>query len=550
MGKETNSSQCLLGLGSPYAGNEDPNQANDDSSVSRASSSAMSKVCSMRQNKWNLTALIIFIGAAVTAAFVAVGVQGSQNSSIYNFEQRSTEIMHAFESAWDDYELFALWTHESCTKPFYNTTDSDFEFGQYPGLIKGYCSRQEFRKIYEYMVSEGLDIQAAQFLPNVSHAERPYLEHEAREYYAKYYPHVNYTGFKQFRQGGGLQQFSEDRPVYFPVHLLEPVETNEGVIDLDLYSSVTVHKRAINEAMETWKPVVSDRLKLVQDAVRAPNAYSTLLFHPGTKISFSDATQATALSLLVIRIPDLMLRATKNVKRDATIYVHDATNSESREDAVFMGANAIAMQDGIPVLTDLNVTRLSDIPSPKHSRSFEKEVPVANRVWIVTVVSELDEPDIVYVVVGGAVIFLACILVAVWFHHHLKVATAMSQTQNILSSMFPQDIQARLMENGGGIAGTEEMNSLMVNSKNGKGFQLPSTKPIADYFPHTTILFADIVGFTAWSSAREPSQVFTLLETLFHQFDQLANRRKVFKVETVGDCYVAVAGLPIARKDQ
>jgi len=50
--------------------------------------------------------------------------------------------------------------------------------------------------------------------------------------------------------------------------------------------------------------------------------------------------------------------------------------------------------------------------------------------------------------------------------------------------------------------------------------------------------FADLVGFTAWSSMREPSQVFTLLETVYHEFDVIAKRRRVFKVETVGDWYV------------
>lgn len=59
----------------------------------------------------------------------------------------------------------------------------------------------------------------------------------------------------------------------------------------------------------------------------------------------------------------------------------------------------------------------------------------------------------------------------------------------------------------------------------------------------------DIVGFTAWSSVREPTQVFSLLETVYHAFDEIARTRRVFKVETVGDCYVAVAGLPEARKD-
>ena len=51
-------------------------------------------------------------------------------------------------------------------------------------------------------------------------------------------------------------------------------------------------------------------------------------------------------------------------------------------------------------------------------------------------------------------------------------------------------------------------------------------------------------GFTSWSSTRSPTDVFRLLETLFGAFDKIALRRGVFKVETIGDCYVAVTGLP------
>jgi class 3 adenylate cyclase len=75
------------------------------------------------------------------------------------------------------------------------------------------------------------------------------------------------------------------------------------------------------------------------------------------------------------------------------------------------------------------------------------------------------------------------------------------------------------------------------------------SRPIADLFPETTVMFADISGFTAWSSVREPAQVFTLLETLYGAFDAIAVRRGVFKVETIGDSYVAVAGLPEPRDD-
>jgi class 3 adenylate cyclase len=64
-----------------------------------------------------------------------------------------------------------------------------------------------------------------------------------------------------------------------------------------------------------------------------------------------------------------------------------------------------------------------------------------------------------------------------------------------------------------------------------------SSRPIADLFPNSTVLFGDLVGFTAWSSVRQPSQVFILLETLYYRFDQTAKKFGVFKVETIGDCY-------------
>jgi len=47
-------------------------------------------------------------------------------------------------------------------------------------------------------------------------------------------------------------------------------------------------------------------------------------------------------------------------------------------------------------------------------------------------------------------------------------------------------------------------------------------------------MFADIAGFTAWSSLREPSQVFFLLESVYNAFDKIAKKMKVFKVETIG----------------
>lgn len=57
------------------------------------------------------------------------------------------------------------------------------------------------------------------------------------------------------------------------------------------------------------------------------------------------------------------------------------------------------------------------------------------------------------------------------------------------------------------------------------------------------------LSFYIFSSEREPSQVFRLLETVYREFDIEARKLGVFKVETVGDCYVAVTGLPDPRDD-
>ena len=62
-------------------------------------------------------------------------------------------------------------------------------------------------------------------------------------------------------------------------------------------------------------------------------------------------------------------------------------------------------------------------------------------------------------------------------------------------------------------------------------------------------MILDIQGFTCWASERSPSDVFVLLESLYGNFDTASRNMGVFKIETIGDTYVAVCGLPQPRKD-
>jgi adenylate cyclase len=75
------------------------------------------------------------------------------------------------------------------------------------------------------------------------------------------------------------------------------------------------------------------------------------------------------------------------------------------------------------------------------------------------------------------------------------------------------------------------------------------TQMIADHFDATTILFADVVGFTPLSERLPPAEVVGMLDQLFSRFDELVERHGLEKVKTVGDCYMAAAGVPDPRPD-
>jgi adenylate cyclase len=73
--------------------------------------------------------------------------------------------------------------------------------------------------------------------------------------------------------------------------------------------------------------------------------------------------------------------------------------------------------------------------------------------------------------------------------------------------------------------------------------------PIADRFHDVTILFSDIVGFTGMSMRRSASDVVALLDAIFSAIDRLALDQGIEKIKTIGDAYMAVAGLPEPRDD-
>jgi class 3 adenylate cyclase len=104
----------------------------------------------------------------------------------------------------------------------------------------------------------------------------------------------------------------------------------------------------------------------------------------------------------------------------------------------------------------------------------------------------------------------------------LRRRAAEARTDELLTNAIPQSIATRL--------------------KHGE-------QHIAESYPETTVLFADIVGFTPWAQRTDPSRVVAVLDELFTRFDELALRHGVEKIKTIGDAYMAVAGAPEPHPD-
>ncbi|HEX5466024.1 MAG TPA: adenylate/guanylate cyclase domain-containing protein [Candidatus Limnocylindrales bacterium] len=120
------------------------------------------------------------------------------------------------------------------------------------------------------------------------------------------------------------------------------------------------------------------------------------------------------------------------------------------------------------------------------------------------------------VVVGGAVVFT---LLAIFARQRQD---AQDRAEGLLLNILPRSIADKLKAN-------------------------PQT--IADSFPSASILFADVADFTPLAERVPPVRVVAMLDQLFGHFDSLAERYAVEKIKTLGDCYMAAAGIPTPRPD-
>ncbi len=100
-----------------------------------------------------------------------------------------------------------------------------------------------------------------------------------------------------------------------------------------------------------------------------------------------------------------------------------------------------------------------------------------------------------------------------------ELQSAMEQSEALLLNILPKPIAERL--------------------KKGES-------TIADRFNMVSVLFADIVGFTPMASAMDPAALVQILGAIFDEFDHIIELSGVEKIKTIGDSYLAVAGIPFS----
>jgi len=176
----------------------------------------LSFAVSSSKNVWFTIIFVVCLGAATSAAFLAVGIQAENEVQDDEFARSALDLVKKIESAWEDYVTAAAWIHGQCR-------DRTF-------------TRRDFREMYEYLLSGGLDFQAAQFDPNVTHDEREQYEQEAREFYAEKYPHVQYQGFMGINYENSTEvEQRHDASFYFPIRKSPIANAAPNVLGLPIF---------------------------------------------------------------------------------------------------------------------------------------------------------------------------------------------------------------------------------------------------------------------------------------------------------------------------
>uniref|UniRef100_A0A8C9WYF8 Guanylate cyclase n=1 Tax=Sander lucioperca TaxID=283035 RepID=A0A8C9WYF8_SANLU len=157
-----------------------------------------------------------------------------------------------------------------------------------------------------------------------------------------------------------------------------------------------------------------------------------------------------------------------------------------------------------------------------------------------------------------------CELIKKCWCHNVTIRPTFEQVKKMLDKMNPHkvspvDMMMNLMEKYSkhleAIVAERTQDLLQEKQKTDLLLYSMLPKPVADdlrqgrtseaqSYSNATVYFSDIVGFTQLSGASTPHQVVDFLNQLYTTFDDIIDIYDVYKVETIGDAYMVVSGVP------
>ena len=403
---------------------------------------------------------------------------------------------------------------------------------------------------------------------------------------------ANATGVYERNAAGAVVSSDPARPFTTPVWQIAPLAGNAAAVYYDLHSQVD-RRMALDAALATSAPVSTAIIQLVQDVRANISRASGIVFAPvrdgsaaGAMVGFVscvfswDSFLQSALPAFITSV-DVVLASPANGAAFTFRVVAGAVAASLPGDMHETGTEALALR------MDLNASGLGQYftvaiyPTTALRRSYLSNNPRDACVGVVCII------------VAVAAVFMLYDAAASSYSGQL--AAAARAAARIVDGVFPASVRKRLFRNasataagsspalsrqnsqqlppqrasldGGGVSTLRRLLSRLsdgraardsaasATSVEGAPFgrpprrtssavSVPAGAPIADHFDECTVLFADLAAFTRWSADVTPERVFALLEAVFGEFDVAARRLGVFKVETIGDCYLAVTGLP------
>lgn len=238
--------------------------------------------------------------------------------------------------------------------------------------------RQEFKTFVKQSLSDYQSIQALEWIPRVSHAERPMYEKAAQA-----------EGFPTFqiveRDNQGKMVRASSRQEYFPGYYMEPLKGNEIALGFDVTSS-PIRRSALEKARDTGVMVTTARTKLVQET---NNEFGFLVFLPiygqGTQQNTIADRRQNLKGFVAgsFRVADIVKASLQAVNlEDIDFYLYDKTSVPKESFLAFYSAGIQKVLAKPELEKSIKQSiQISESSYCSNQKICTRNVKVGDRIW-------------------------------------------------------------------------------------------------------------------------------------------------------------------------